>query len=642
MFPSKQYYRLKEAAEATGKALFGDAWHENRPQQSGISFSSLSKHDVELLQAAVDAPNNATRPSKADREGATDREAIAGANTQNNLPRAMTDLIELVKFASQEGLDVMDAFAKKISAMAPSPRTLMGEEFASDTAPTRIDLAGDIVSEGELRSLTALFEGEDAKKTDEAAPIDVDFEYTYLCDRALMEAAYMSRNGRSLSPDQRGLVTGLIPHAQKAAEQNEFHKQRRQVENWIQETAGCGGLELLVFTEKDGKMQPIPAHYCLAEGFSLSMADSRARAKDQSWPTDGVVAIKKAEFYKALAEIEPSQSSINTVTQAEPALNKPLTLFPYQPLRKNPQQAPADIWCPDGYLLVPEAVDVAGAGMFGDEWTGKELGARDVSTPPPGVVDVGDLNFRPEVKRIDGFSKVEGAGTANHGARYSGPKWQVLTVTGYVFVDSEEKAHELWNNHLPKLFDMWSMEYSARHRCEKIIRGLKDALYGNAFQAQGHRLEFGDLFPVKHNFWGSQEIDPVWRDTDTILFPDDSGRFRFVDGRVLLRTADIETYVRRNTDNSADREAADDPAARPAQDGNAYRTEYMNLLDRAVQEHGITNDYQPKAKELTAWFVAQKIDGKPVSGRIAGAMTTIVRLPEMRTGGARKQRRQKG
>ena len=38
--------------------------------------------------------------------------------------------------------------------------------------------------------------------------------------------------------------------------------------------------------------------------------------------------------------------------------------------------------------------------MFGDEWTGEELSARDVDPPPPGTGDADEPRFRPEVRKI--------------------------------------------------------------------------------------------------------------------------------------------------------------------------------------------------------------------------------------------------
>jgi hypothetical protein len=58
---------------------------------------------------------------------------------------------------------------------------------------------------------------------------------------------------------------------------------------------------------------------------------------------------------------------------------------------------------------------------------------------------------------------------------------------------------------------------------------------------------------------------------------------------------------------------------------------------RAIEQIGITNDNQPRKKDLEAWFLAQKIKGQPVSGRDAERMASFVRLPESRAGRARKK-----
>lgn len=78
-----------------------------------------------------------------------------------------------------------------------------------------------------------------------------------------------------------------------------------------------------------------------------------------------------------------------------------------------------------------------------------------------------------------------------------------------------------------------------------------------------------------------------------------------------------------------------EPAARP------YSSPGMDLLAKAIAHFNITDDDQPKAADLRDWFMAQEIGGKPVSRSVASRMATIVRRPELQSGGARRQRRPK-
>jgi hypothetical protein len=71
----------------------------------------------------------------------------------------------------------------------------------------------------------------------------------------------------------------------------------------------------------------------------------------------------------------------------------------------------------------------------------------------------------------------------------------------------------------------------------------------------------------------------------------------------------------------------------------AYVPGYLAVVFRAIREHDITDDNQPKAEALQEWFQQQSVDGEPISQNLARAMTTIVRRPDRRKGGI--HRRQK-
>jgi hypothetical protein len=68
----------------------------------------------------------------------------------------------------------------------------------------------------------------------------------------------------------------------------------------------------------------------------------------------------------------------------------------------------------------------------------------------------------------------------------------------------------------------------------------------------------------------------------------------------------------------------------------AYRSPYLDLLDRAIAEWGITEDNQPKKESLLDWFREQTVEEEPVSENLASAMATLVRLPASQRGGARR------
>ena len=76
----------------------------------------------------------------------------------------------------------------------------------------------------------------------------------------------------------------------------------------------------------------------------------------------------------------------------------------------------------------------------------------------------------------------------------------------------------------------------------------------------------------------------------------------------------------------------------PAQDSSdaRYTTPYLDLMRRAIAEFGLGDQNQSKKELLLDWFQRQEIDGELVSGKLADAMATLVRLPASQRGGARR------
>ena len=68
----------------------------------------------------------------------------------------------------------------------------------------------------------------------------------------------------------------------------------------------------------------------------------------------------------------------------------------------------------------------------------------------------------------------------------------------------------------------------------------------------------------------------------------------------------------------------------------AYRTPYLDLLDRAIAEWRITEEAQPKKDNLLDWFLEQKVEGETLSENLASAMATLVRMPASQRGGAKR------
>jgi hypothetical protein len=79
------------------------------------------------------------------------------------------------------------------------------------------------------------------------------------------------------------------------------------------------------------------------------------------------------------------------------------------------------------------------------------------------------------------------------------------------------------------------------------------------------------------------------------------------------------------------------PEVRPAGvDTAPYTTPYLELMQAAIAKFGITADDQGKKDCLVDWFLAQEIEGEPVSNKLADAMATLIRLPSAQRGGAKR------
>lgn len=69
---------------------------------------------------------------------------------------------------------------------------------------------------------------------------------------------------------------------------------------------------------------------------------------------------------------------------------------------------------------------------------------------------------------------------------------------------------------------------------------------------------------------------------------------------------------------------------------SGYSTPYLQLMQKAIDLHRITDQHQPLKKELEAWFIEQTINGEAISANDASYMASFVRSPKSRKGGGRK------
>ena len=67
-----------------------------------------------------------------------------------------------------------------------------------------------------------------------------------------------------------------------------------------------------------------------------------------------------------------------------------------------------------------------------------------------------------------------------------------------------------------------------------------------------------------------------------------------------------------------------------------YTTPYLELMQAAIVNFGISPEAQGKKECLVDWFLEQRIEGEPVSNKLADAMATLIRLPAAQRGGAKR------
>jgi hypothetical protein len=75
---------------------------------------------------------------------------------------------------------------------------------------------------------------------------------------------------------------------------------------------------------------------------------------------------------------------------------------------------------------------------------------------------------------------------------------------------------------------------------------------------------------------------------------------------------------------------------RPPEGPTPYTTPYLELMQAAIARFQITAESQEKKDCLVDWFLAQEVEGEPVSRNLADAMATLVRLPSAQRGGAKR------
>ncbi len=242
--------------------------------------------------------------------------------------------------------------------------------------------------------------------------------------------------------------------------------------------------------------------------------------------------------------------------------------FEFQPLPEAGEPVFVPIYCPPGYILLAEAVEVLGKGLHPDEWTGQEQRARDIR-----------------------HSYIADPRKEDRGG------WRVMTTRGYEWADSVEQAHELLAKERPLLEALREEEISARVRRVEIAFSLRKALNGGWLHSWLFAPDLGKLEPIDPDFWASNDAmsafspgsdRPGQHQPNPISLSLGNSYFPVVwKGSVVLKSAEVEDFARPDwrppgSDDeiaSAEEKVQDKGGRPPKYDRNAFIRELLRLAN---------------------------------------------------------------
>ena len=138
--------------------------------------------------------------------------------------------------------------------------------------------------------------------------------------------------------------------------------------------------------------------------------------------------------------------------------------------------------------------------------------------------------------------------------------------------------------------------------------------------------------------------DEVWRlhASDPTLIRTDEWRSGGFDSESLALTGPSWQYVQIEVPCFMvkgiwpDWPECDAPDSAIADIATGYSTPYLDLMEEAIAYFHLSDGHQEKKEVLVEWFRAHRVEGAQISGNLAGAMATLVRLPSAQKGGAKR------
>lgn len=247
---------------------------------------------------------------------------------------------------------------------------------------------------------------------------------------------------------------------------------------------------------------------------------------------------------------------------------------------------------PDGYTNLLQAINAAGRQTFEESWTGEEVSSRF------------EKGLSEEYSR-----SIDTARWASVGIEIETASQQELN-NFYQGSDSPQLGDEEIEQINKAYADRFDLAKQHADRLKVVNQRFRHDLHAATAQAV-YIDRNGKTVSIPAEYWATIDGERTLASGEIRPFDDFNRDFL----RPVLVT-EITKTVRSSDD------------AKPT-----YSNEYLQLLERAIVEFSITDTHQPAARELSAWFQTNHIAGQNVSKRLADAMATMVRRPEMRRGG---------
>jgi hypothetical protein len=222
-----------------------------------------------------------------------------------------------------------------------------------------------------------------------------------------------------------------------------------------------------------------------------------------------------------------------------------------------------------------------------------------------------------------------------------GTTWCLATTLEHIErIESYEREQEFYrvvlNDETIELGACPAADGKQRFPSQISVDGLLLALRDGYVRATGRRST------TRRPSHGSDTSSWRLHATDPTLISTDEWRSGEFDADDLVLTGPTWQYIQIEVPDFMvtaiwpDWPPCDVPTTSLKASPSAYSTPYLELMQEAIAHFALTPQRQEKKESLSAWFRTQRIEGEPVSNKLADAMATLIRLPAAQRGGAKR------